>query len=134
MLTNGTRDGRVDEVTRLLGGAAIIAVAYAGVLSVEDPDRRALLVTVLVPFWLICVATTVWVTRSSASLSRPVITVALLALAVQLPGVLTPPRSSTDAWRYVWDGRVTLSGTSPYRYVPLDDHLAGCATRSSSRA
>lgn len=118
------RDSRVDEVTRLLGGAAIIVVAYAGVLSVEDLDRRVLLVTVLVPFWLICVATTIWATRSSASFGRPVITVALLALAVQLPGVLTPPRSSTDAWRYVWDGRVTLSGTSPYKYVPLDDRLA----------
>jgi len=115
----------VDEVTRLLGGAAIIAAAYAGVLSVVGLDRRALLVTVIVPFWLICAATTFWVARSSASLGRPVITIALLALAVQLPGVLTPPRSSTDAWRYVWDGRVTLSGTSPYRYVPLDDHLAG---------
>ena len=114
----------MDEVTRLLGGAAIIVVAYAGVLSVEDLDRRVLLVTVLVPFWLICVATTIWATRSSASFGRPVITVALLALAVQLPGVLTPPRSSTDAWRYVWDGRVTLSGTSPYKYVPLDDRLA----------
>ena len=114
----------MDEVTRLLGGAAIIAAAYVGVLTVQDLDRRLLLVTVIVPFWLVCIATTLWVARGKARFGRPVITVALLALAVQLPGVLTPPGSSTDAWRYVWDGRVTLSGTSPYRYVPLDDHLA----------
>ncbi|HWD77427.1 MAG TPA: hypothetical protein VG497_01040, partial [Kribbella sp.] len=30
-----------------------------------------------------------------------------------------------DAYRYVWDGRVQLAGHSPYRYVPLDDALAG---------
>ena len=32
--------------------------------------------------------------------------------------------SSSDAYRYVWDGRVQLAGTSPYRYAPLDDRLA----------
>lgn len=50
--------------------------------------------------------------------------VVLIAAACQLPGLLSPPQTSTDAYRYVWDGRVQLAGTSPYRYVPLDDHLA----------
>ena len=63
--------------------------------------------------------------RDGARLGRPVIAVAVLALAVQLPGLFSPPQSSSDAWRYVWDGRVQLSGTSPYRFVPLDDRLAG---------
>ena len=113
-------------MTRLLSGAAIIAAAYVGVLSVGDLDhRRGLMAAVILPLWLTCLATTVWATRDRALLRRPVITVALLALAVQLPGLFTPPQSSSDAWRYVWDGRVQLSGTSPYRYVPLDDRLAG---------
>lgn len=112
-------------MTRLLSGAAIVTSAYVGLLSVGELDhRRGLLAAVIVSFWLICVATTVWVSRGSAHVRRPVMTMALLALAIQLPGVFTPPHSSSDAWRYVWDGRVTLSGTSPYRYVPLDDHLA----------
>ncbi len=111
-------------VTRLLSGTAIVAAAYVGVLSVGDLEhpRGQLAVTLL--FWLICVATTVWVVRDRVRLGRPVVTVALLALAVQLPGLSTPPQTSSDAWRYVWDGRVQLSGTSPYRYVPLDDRLA----------
>jgi hypothetical protein len=50
--------------------------------------------------------------------------VVLIAAACQLPGILVAPQSSSDACRYVWDGRVQLSGISPYRYVPLDDHLA----------
>jgi hypothetical protein len=48
----------------------------------------------------------------------------LVAVACQLPGLLTPPQSSSDAYRYVLDGRVQLAGISPYRYAPLDDHLA----------
>lgn len=115
----------MDDVTRLLSGTAVVTSAYVGLLSVGELDhRRGLLAAVMAPFWLICLATTVWVIRGGAQWRRPVMTVALLALAVQLPGVFTPPHSSSDAWRYVWDGRVTLSGTSPYRYVPLDDHLA----------
>lgn len=118
--------GRVVRVTRLLTGAALVAVAYAGLLVVGDTGHRhGPPGAALAAFWLICLVVTLWVTRGSTSLRRPVVTVALLALAVQLPGVFTPPRSSSDAWRYVWDGRVSLSGTSPYRYVPLDDRLAG---------
>ncbi|MEV5966786.1 hypothetical protein AB0L70_33770 [Kribbella sp. NPDC051952] len=51
--------------------------------------------------------------------------VVLVAALCQLPGLTHGPITSTDAYRYVWDGRVQLSGTSPYRYVPLDDRLAG---------
>ena len=112
-------------MTRLLSGTAIVGAAYVGVLTVGDRHNPRGLLAVILLFWLICVATTVWVTRDRARLGRPVITVALLALAVQLPGLFTPPHTSSDAWRYVWDGRVQLSGTSPYRYVPLDDRLAG---------
>lgn len=46
------------------------------------------------------------------------------AALCQLPGLLTGPQTSTDAYRYVWDGRVALAGVSPYRYVPLSDELA----------
>jgi len=115
----------VDDVTRLLGGAAMVAGAFVGLLSVGSLDRgRWMFPALIVGSWLTYVAATFWVTRSSPPLRRPVVTIALLALVVQIPGIFTPPRTSSDAWRYVWDGRVLLSGTSPYRYVPLDDHLA----------
>jgi alpha-1,6-mannosyltransferase len=41
-----------------------------------------------------------------------------------VPLVLTPPRFSTDVYRYVWDGRVQAAGINPYRYVPADPALA----------
>ncbi len=50
--------------------------------------------------------------------------VVLVAACCQIPGLLCAPQASGDAYRYVWDGRVQLSGVSPYRYVPFDDHLA----------
>lgn len=50
--------------------------------------------------------------------------VVVVAAACQVPGLLHAPVTSTDAYRYVWDGRVQLAGHSPYRYVPLDDALA----------
>ncbi|GAA1122064.1 hypothetical protein GCM10009630_19860 [Kribbella jejuensis] len=50
--------------------------------------------------------------------------VVVVAGVCQVLGVVQSPITSTDAYRYVWDGRVQLAGHSPYRYVPLDDALA----------
>ncbi|MFJ1704782.1 hypothetical protein [Kitasatospora sp. NPDC088346] len=52
------------------------------------------------------------------------------SLAVAATGLLAPPRTSDDAYRYVWDGRVQAAGLSPYRYAPDDPALAGLRTRS----
>ncbi|MFE7524595.1 glycosyltransferase 87 family protein [Kitasatospora sp. NPDC057542] len=35
-------------------------------------------------------------------------------------GLLAPPRTSDDAYRYVWDGRVQAAGVSPYAHAPDD--------------
>jgi hypothetical protein len=55
---------------------------------------------------------------------RVVLGVVAFAALCQVPGLLQAPITSTDAYRYVWDGRVQLSGSSPYSHVPLDDALA----------
>ncbi|QBD74968.1 DUF2029 domain-containing protein [Ktedonosporobacter rubrisoli] len=49
----------------------------------------------------------------------------ILAGACLLRGILLPtePRFSPDAWRYIWDARVTLHGFSPYVYAPQDPQL-----------
>ena len=46
-------------------------------------------------------------------------------VAVGLRLVLLPiePNLSSDAYRYVWDGRVQSAGTNPYRHVPQDSAL-----------
>ncbi|MFI9592930.1 glycosyltransferase 87 family protein [Nonomuraea sp. NPDC052265] len=39
-------------------------------------------------------------------------------------GLLAPPSSSTDSFRYAWDGRVQAAGISPYDHPPSDPALA----------
>jgi hypothetical protein len=62
----------------------------------------------------------------SAPRSRTTAALVMLGtIGCQLAGFIVPPPTSTDAYHYVWDGRVSASGVSPYRYVPGDDALAG---------
>ncbi|MET8752488.1 glycosyltransferase family 87 protein [Streptomyces sp. NPDC004667] len=45
------------------------------------------------------------------------------ALAVAGAGLAAPPLTSTDSFRYAWDGRVQAAGTSPYDRAPADPAL-----------
>lgn len=47
-----------------------------------------------------------------------------VAILMRLMTLLAPPYLSDDINRYVWDGRVQGAGINPYRYVPIDGHLA----------
>nr|WP_062340772.1 glycosyltransferase 87 family protein [Herbidospora sakaeratensis] len=40
-------------------------------------------------------------------------------------GLLDVPRTSTDSYRYAWDGRVQAAGVSPYDHPPIAEELAG---------
>jgi alpha-1,6-mannosyltransferase len=55
---------------------------------------------------------------------RAVWIVLLVAAALRLPLIVSPPFLSTDIYRYVWDGRVQAAGINPYRYLPADPALA----------
>ncbi|GGV13701.1 hypothetical protein GCM10010275_63620 [Streptomyces litmocidini] len=46
------------------------------------------------------------------------------AVAVTVTGLVGPPRTSTDSYRYAWDGRVQSAGVSPYDHTPQDPALA----------
>src|SRR5439155_849584 len=48
----------------------------------------------------------------------------VLAAVWRIPLVATPPRLSTDVYRYVWDGRLQRLGEDPYRVVPDDPAVA----------
>ena len=71
---------------------------------------------------MIFVGLAIFVRKDAAR--TPIWFVLLVTLAVQLPELLFLPRTSDDAYRYVWDGRVLLAGIDPYRFVPLDPALA----------
>ncbi|MCT9090080.1 DUF2029 domain-containing protein [Streptomyces sp. ASQP_92] len=46
------------------------------------------------------------------------------SIAIASTGLLAPPRTSTDAYRYAWDGRVQAAGISPYDHAPADREVA----------
>ena len=45
------------------------------------------------------------------------------ALAFRGLAMLSEPALTTDAFRYVWDGKVQIEGVNPYQYVPADPQL-----------
>jgi hypothetical protein len=47
-----------------------------------------------------------------------------VAALVRVIALFAPEALSTDAFRYVWDGRVQAAGINPYRYLPVDPALA----------
>jgi hypothetical protein len=43
---------------------------------------------------------------------------------LQIVALTHSPQTSDDDYRYVWDGKVQLSGTDPYRYAPASPALS----------
>jgi hypothetical protein len=84
------------------------------------PAERTL---VQVAMWAVF-AGAVWSVRR-LSLRRAVLVIVLGGIGLQLAALSAPPRTSTDAYRYVWDGRVQAAGIDPYRYAPAAPELAG---------
>jgi hypothetical protein len=50
--------------------------------------------------------------------------IVVFAVIFRLLLVGGPTMHSSDAYRYVWDGRVQTAGINPYRYVPADSAVA----------
>ncbi len=51
-------------------------------------------------------------------------TILIAAVAMRLALLPVHPHLSSDAFRYVWDGRVQGAGINPYRYLPAAPELA----------
>ncbi len=51
------------------------------------------------------------------------VAILLVAALLRAIALFAPQALSTDAFRYVWDGRVQAAGINPYRYVPADPAL-----------
>ena len=71
---------------------------------------------------LIFIVLVIMVRKDAAS--APIWFVVVVTLAIQLPHLFFEPRTSDDAYRYIWDGRVLLAGIDPYHFVPLAPELA----------
>lgn len=57
-----------------------------------------------------------------------IVLVLLGLIALRLVAITPVVPLSDDLYRYAWDGQVQAAGTSPYRYTPTADELAGLRT------
>ncbi|WP_405639158.1 glycosyltransferase family 87 protein [Streptomyces uncialis] len=72
--------------------------------------------------WLLFAAA-VWSLRR-VPVRRTAAVVLLGGIVVTATGLTAQPRTSTDSYRYAWDGRVQAAGISPYDHPPRDPALA----------
>lgn len=98
---------------------AVLATAVRGDAYFTDP---AALTGWYAAAWALFAAAA-WALRSVSA--RHVVPLVLAgSVAVAATGLLAEPRTSSDAFRYVWDGRVQAAGISPYDHAPADPRLA----------
>ena len=113
---------RVAQAIGVCGGT--IALAMVALAFVDARDRPAVFVA-----WALLAGAAYLVALGLLGRLRPGNTRALalclvLAAVWRIPLVATPPRLSTDVYRYVWDGRLQRLGEDPYRVVPDDPAVA----------
>ena len=119
---------------RLVLGSLVSTAGYAVVLAFGDLDgNRPLLAALVPPLWAVCLLVTWWVRRGESRWPRPVLAIVVVAAVAQLPGLLVPPRTSSDAYRYVWDGQVSSPERRPTGTRRSTTGWLPCATPSSSR-
>lgn len=78
-----------------------------------------------IPF-IIYLAISVWIVRSTPSSSFRATTVTIIGVSVVLyfTFVLQTPSLSGDVYRYIWDGKLINNGISPYKFAPYASQLA----------
>ncbi|MGH7014788.1 MAG: glycosyltransferase 87 family protein [Stellaceae bacterium] len=103
-------------------GGLLLPLTGIGLYEQQHGAHDALAAIILIEGALYLVAAQlVW----PGGFSRRMLIGVLAVAAVMRVAVLTaPPSLSTDIYRYIWDGRVQAAGNNPYRYVPVDPHLA----------
>jgi alpha-1,6-mannosyltransferase len=116
--------------TAIFGGVLLVLTLLGlslhtpGAGTVGTPEAKIALVVIL------GVSAVVYLLAVAAIMRRPargrvVWIVLLVAVAMRLPLIFSPPFLSSDLYRYVWDGRLQAAGFNPYRYIPDDPALVG---------
>jgi hypothetical protein len=119
----GTPGSTATGSALLVAVAVTLAVATAhAALAVDRYDATSYVWAALVHAAFYATAV-VWVLRRPPQ-AGDLLLILVVALVLRGMAMTTAPGLSTDVFRYVWDGRLTLSGLSPYLYIPADERLA----------
>lgn len=118
----------------ILAGTAFLARLSHGFVYGEDHAGRPLGLLVVVLLLLSGIhAVAVW---TAAGLRGPLSRIAVaglwvVALGARLSFLGSNPIQEDDFYRYLWDGRVLLSGADPYRHAPVEVLASGEAAGPS---
>ena len=114
----------------LAGGAALLLLVAAewachlpGSVAAIGSDARLQAFVALECVAGLIYFGTVWLVRSGPVPRRATAVVLVLAAAMRVLPLATPPFLSSDLFRYVWDGRVQAHGINPYLYLPAAPEL-----------
>jgi alpha-1,6-mannosyltransferase len=117
------KGGDRDSLFRL----SLVAVAITLLTLATVPATRAggdyAYVSLAVIAGLLALAATRIAERTTGA--RALWLIVGVAVFLRLALLITEPLLSTDIYRYVWDGKVQAAGINPYRYLPIDETLAG---------
>ena len=117
----GRTAGRLTLAARVSLGLTLAAEAIVLRAALTSQPRHI--------FWLYCASAPLFalalflLARSRLPDRRAVQLLLASAALLQFLAVTTPPRTSDDDFRYLWDAKVQLAGIDPYRYVPLSHEL-----------
>ncbi len=103
-------------------GLALLVLTALG-LSAQRADNLDGFVAVALAQGAVYLLALGLIWRCSAS-RRAMALILGVAVAMRIAVLIAPPFLSSDVYRYVWDGRVLTAGINPYRYIPIDPHLA----------
>ena len=112
---------RVSAVSAAL--VIICGLEFLVIHPAADPLPVPLQPLPLVAVAWVLFAAAAWLLRG-VPLRWAVALIIIGAIAIQVVAISGPPQSSTDLYRYMWDGRVQAHGYDPYAYVPMAPQLA----------
>jgi hypothetical protein len=118
------RSRTASTATALAVALAIEGTLFAVLLRYTDVRAHGhaqLLAVTAAPVWLLAV---VLFARLQLTPRRAAVVVLGVSALLQLVALTSPPSSSDDDFRYVWDAKVQLAGIDPYRYPPSAPELA----------
>lgn len=114
-------DRRRAAILTTLGALLLLLTGLALLLQHENAHSGFILVALVQGMVYLLAVGLTW--RGGFS-RRALIAMLALAAVTRLGVLCAPPYLSDDINRYVWDGRVEAAGINPYRYIPVDPHLA----------
>ena len=123
-----TETGRFNALA-VAGAALLLLVAgewlchVPGSVATIGSDQRLIVFVGLECAAALIYFGTVWLVNAGPLPRRATLLVVLLAAAMRVLPLATPPFLSSDLFRYVWDGRVQAQGINPYLYLPAAPQL-----------